>query len=195
MLRRLLVLSVFLSISLPGIVSANVDMQIGYRANFSLFHVDDEVIGMNRTFLVQPFNVFSTGEIRRDLFWTSDLSWKPIKTSTASGGIAQKIAVAEIDFGLDYQWRLSRQFKPRLGVGVGYTNSRYSNRYTTDPDGFLLDRYDDDNKNNFLVYLNASHYWTISREWALGANLRGTLPFNFTAINDTSIGLSGLYHF
>ena len=191
MLKRLFIVITFL----PCLVFANPDQGFGYRLSFSSLSVDDVLIDTNRTSQVLPFTFFYTQGLKRDLYFYSEVAWKSFKTRAASGGVGQTINVAEVAFGLDYQYRLSRSIKPRFGIGVDYMNTTYSKRYSMDSDGFLLDRYADEKKNLFSIYLNASHYWKLSKTWDIGANARTALPFGFSDIKETSVGISGMYHY
>ena len=193
--RRTLVciFSVLLWLSNPSLAKATSG--VGVHTDLAWTIVDDEFIGHNNTVQLQPFNAFFVTELQRDMYLTTHIGWKTISTGASQGGVAQDIRAVELDLGLEYQWRLSKGFKPRLGAGVGYLNAHYSQRFTTDGDGYLLERFDDDNRNIFLVYLTAAHYWSISRQWNLGAHVRGSLPFSFSEINYMGIGLSALYRF
>jgi hypothetical protein len=87
--------------------------------------------------------------------------------------------VTRLDGSVSYQtlFRLSRNFKPMLGIGIGSAAETYKNRYKLSPGGFGIAQTPvERNINNFYYVLNAGHEWEINRTWNIGLNLQYERP-------------------
>lgn len=109
-----------------------------------------------------------TGRNRRVMFQLNRESFS-LKGSTTH--IAQDIT--SLSGGLSYQalFRVTRKWKPWVGIGAGYASIDYENRYTLTPGGFsrsLPNRSSTD----FSVLLNANTEWQFNKDWDLGVQVQ-----------------------
>jgi hypothetical protein len=88
--------------------------------------------------------------------------------------------------------RLGREFKPWVGLGMGYNSETYKDRYKLTPGGFntcpstcFSDRVVD----NYVVVVNASNDWKLSREWNMGVHFQYEKPVASTGANSFRFGL------
>jgi hypothetical protein len=98
---------------------------------------------------------------------------------------------------LSYQMtlRVARGWKPWVGIGGAYASERYTDRYTVTSGGFLCATcpYPDRNKDDFLVLLNASTQWTVSRNWDMGIHLQFEQPTSSDGMRVIRFGLYAVY--
>ena len=69
-----------------------------------------------------------------------------------------------------YQKRMSftRDFKVWFGAALAYSNYEFSDRYSIDGDGFLLDSFEDRSVSSPSLTLSADKYFNLSESYALG---------------------------
>ena len=101
-------------------------------------------------------------------------------TSTGGHLIFQK------QFPVTYQWH------PWLGIGAGYAQESFTNRYTVDSQGYLANRYPDRSANPVSVVVNGTTDWTLNRSWRLGATVQYEYPLT-SGIRELSVSLMALY--
>lgn len=102
--------------------------------------------------------------------------------SAGRGAYTLKASVTEIgqdvsttEAGLSYQsnFRVSRGFKPWLGVGIGYAASKYTNRNTSPSVGSPYGEFKADRSTrNVAALLNANSEWQISQELDFGIQVQ-----------------------
>jgi len=98
---------------------------------------------------------------------------------------------------LSYQMmmRVTRGWKPWLGVGAAYANESYSNRYTVTSGGFLCATcpYPDRTNDDFLVVVNASSEWQVNRDWDMGIHLQFEQPVTSDGMRVIRFGIYAVY--
>ena len=89
-------------------------------------------------------------------------------------------SVSGFDVAVLYQsrFRLSRHFKPWLGIGLSVAALEFKDRFTTDNQGFLAQRFDDTSKTGLAVDLNFTTQTDWFKDYNTGFSLRVSLPTN-----------------
>ena len=88
--------------------------------------------------------------------------------------------VSGFDVAVLYQskFRLSRHFKPWLGIGLSVAVLEFKDRYTTDNQGFLAQRYDDTSETGLAVDLNFTTETDWIKDYGTGFSFRVSVPTN-----------------
>ena len=84
--------------------------------------------------------------------------------------------------------RLTRTWKPWVGVGLGYNSTKYKNRFVYTAGGAKT-FYADRETTGMSVLLNTNSEWVFNRDWDLGLQLQ----FAKTISNNSSIFRVGIY--
>ncbi|ERS88338.1 hypothetical protein Q672_10805 [Marinobacter sp. EVN1] len=126
---------------------------------------------------VYPLTLTATFDINRINRVMADFRYVDIEFDAGDDGVGATVEGYQLSTILQHQFRLSRNFRPWLGVGVVSTVFESTDRYRTDGDGFLLERYDDRDDTTLSGVANAALEWELSRDWILATEARYELPF------------------
>lgn len=92
--------------------------------------------------------------------------------------IGQEVTGLEIATIYQSQYRLSRNFKPWLGIGASFSALEFKNRFLTDSQGFLAQTFDDQTKSGLAIDFN----FTANTDWFdkhdSGFAIRLSVPVN-----------------
>ena len=164
---------------LPSIASYNVEDPLGpteQRAGFS------------------PAAVLLM-DMGRDSRLMAQVAYDKFTTNASTTNVNND--VTSLNVGLSYQMmmRVTRGWKPWLGVGAAYANESYSNRYTLTSGGFYCSAcpYPDRTKDDFLVVLNASSEWQLNRDWDMGIHLQFEQPTSSDGLRVIRFGVYAVY--
>ena len=75
-------------------------------------------------------------------------------------------------------FRLSRHFKPWLGMGLSIAALEFKDRYLTDSQGFLAEQFADTSETGIAVDLNFSTETDWFKDYGTGFSLRVSIPTN-----------------
>jgi len=75
--------------------------------------------------------------------------------------IGQEVTGLEVAALYQAQYRISRHFKPWLGVGTSISVLEFTNRFLTDSQGFLAQTFEDETKTGLAVDFN----FTVDTDW------------------------------
>jgi len=92
--------------------------------------------------------------------------------------IGQTVSGFEIATLYQSRFRLSRHFKPWLGIGFSVASLAFKDRFVTDNQGFLAQRFDDTSKTGVAVDLNFTTQMDWFKDYDTGLSLRVSLPTN-----------------
>lgn len=90
---------------------------------------------------------------------------------------------------ISYQWntRLTRKWKPWVGIGVGVSKDEYSGRHLIDQDGFRVRNYPDYEDTSINVLLNTATEWNLSSSLNLGLLLQTSYSLNGSMTDATAL--------
>jgi hypothetical protein len=103
--------------------------------------------------------------------------------------------VTSLEFLAAYQWqfRVTRGWKPWIGIGAGYANESFENRYTMTAGGFLGNTYPNRNLNDYKLILNTSTEWPVGKDWDMGIHLQFEEPISSDGIRTIRLGFYVVY--
>ncbi len=169
-------------ILLPMVVNAGEDTVL-YSVSPSLFFGSlDGENSSESTISVIPiaFSIgFKTTKYQRALI---NLSLIDINFDAEGTEIGQSLEGVRIDFNYQWHLRLSKRFRPWIGVGVFTGNYDAESRHLVDSEGFLIQRLDDKSISDAGIVINFTNQFKISN-----------IPFNYELGYYQSLddGLSG----
>lgn len=92
--------------------------------------------------------------------------------------IGQQVSGFDVAAIYQSKFRLSRHFKPWLGMGLSVTALEFKDRFITDNQGFLVQRFDNTTETGLAVDFN----FTVDTDWfddyGTGFSLRASVPVN-----------------
>lgn len=126
---------------------------------------------------VYPLTLTATFSINRINRIMADFRYVDVELPAGNSGVGATVKGYQLSTILQHQFRWSRSFRPWLGVGVVSTVFESTDRYRTDRDGFLQERFADRDDTTLSAVANAALEWKISRDWVLATEGRYELPF------------------
>jgi outer membrane protein W len=123
--------------------------------------------------LVQGVGIFDMG---RDARIFVDTYYDSYEVGATTTNIHNSVTSFGVNASYQWNFRITRSFKPWLGVGVCYSNDTYTDRYTVTPGGLLANAYPERTVDTFSVVLNASMDWRLNRDWNMGLHLQFEQP-------------------
>lgn len=92
--------------------------------------------------------------------------------------IGQSVTGYEVATIYQTQYRLSRHFKPWLGIGASFSALDYKDRYLTDSQGFLAQVFNDTSKAGLAIDFNFSTNTDWFDQYDTGFAIRLSVPVN-----------------
>lgn len=92
--------------------------------------------------------------------------------------IGQTVSGFEVAVLYQSRFRLSRHFKPWLGIGLSIATLEFKDRFITDNQGFLAQRFDDTSETGIAVDLNFTTETDWFKDYDTGFSFRVSLPTN-----------------
>jgi hypothetical protein len=187
--RRILTTLILLLIC--PVAQAAESFRFGVLPSIALYSVEDPLGPTEQRAGFSPAAVMFI-EMGRDSRLMAQLAYDSFTTTASTTNVHND--VTSLNVGLSYQMmmRVTRGWKPWLGVGAAYASEKYENRYTVTSGGFLCATCPYPNRTNddFLLVLNASSEWQINRDWDMGLHLQFEQPM---ASDGTRVVRFGLY--
>lgn len=174
-IRRILTTLVLLLVF--PVAQAAESFRFGVLPSIAIYSVEDPLGPTEQRAGFSPAAVMLI-DMGRDSRLMALLAYDSFITAASTTNVHNE--VTSLSVGLSYQMmmRVTRGWKPWLGVGAAYASEKYTNRYTVTSGGFLCSTcpYPDRTKDDFLVVLNASSEWQINRDWDMGLHLQFEQP-------------------
>lgn len=92
--------------------------------------------------------------------------------------VGESVSGFEVAALYQSKFRLSRHFKPWLGIGLSVAALEFNDRFTTDNQGFLAQRFDDVKKTGIAVDLSFTTETDWFKDTNTGFSFRVSLPTN-----------------
>lgn len=128
----------------------------------------------------------------RDNRWMVNITKYDFTLDASQSDIGQDVKSTTVAGFYQRRLRLSRYFKPWVGLGPQIEFSDATGRHTIDADGFLARKFSDQDGLAYAVGLVASHEWQLSDHIDVGVN--GGYMFSLSdAIEGGSLGALLLY--
>ena len=189
--RRILVSALLLAASLPA--SADDAFRFGLLPGFSVYEVTDPDGPVDSATGLSALSVVMLAEVGRDSRLMLHSSYESFSLDHSVTNIGQDVTSIRGDLSYQMLVRVTRGWKPWFGVGLGYANESYKDRYTLTPGGFLGTRYPDRTKSDFSAVLNVSSEWRVNRDWDMGVHLQLDQPTGSDGLRVIRLGLYAVY--
>jgi hypothetical protein len=146
--------------------------RFGGQLSLNSYKVDDPVGSTEMAFApsIGAKLIMNTG---RDSRWLMDVTLDKYKLKGTDTNVGEDVKTTS--FGVSYQslFRLARDIKPWVGVGLGYGASSYSNRFVyTSPSMTFKTLYADRSKNNTLFLVNSNIEWGFTNSLDMGIQVQ-----------------------
>ena len=92
--------------------------------------------------------------------------------------LGQSVSGFEVALIYQSKFRLSRHFKPWLGVGLSVSALEFTDRFITDNQGFLAQRFDDKKETGLAVDFNFTTETDWFKDYDTGFSFRVSVPTN-----------------
>lgn len=156
----------------------DVDTTIGVMPA-AMNYVSQEPEGdTDRELAVYPLTLSATFNINRINRIVTDLRYVDFDISAGNGGIGVTVEGYQFSSMFQHQFRIARNFRPWVGGGVVSSILETTDRFRTDGDGFLIERFDDREETSLAGVVSAGLEFEITRQWYLAAEARYEVPFS-----------------
>ena len=139
----------------------------------SSMDVDTEVLTVGNA--LSGVLMINAGRSRR--YWIQG-QYHSLKFDGNETEIGQQISGFEIAGLYQSQFRVSRHFKPWLGVGLSFAALEFKNRFLTDNQGFLTQTFSDETKAGIAIDFNFTSEIDWFDQYESGVALRISVPMN-----------------
>ena len=96
--------------------------------------------------------------------------------AASTTNIHQSVDQYGVSVAYQINLRIARAWKPWVGVGLGYSQDKITDRYILTPGGFSGARYPDRTEDSVSAIANFSSEWQLSREWDMGLHFQWEEP-------------------
>jgi len=114
---------------------------------------------------------------RSSRFWVQ-AQYQSLDFEGSETEIGQSVSGFDVAVLYQSRFRLSRHFKPWLGLGVSVAALEFKDRFTTDNQGFLAQRFENASKTGLAMDLNFTTQTDWFKDYNTGFSLRVSLPTN-----------------
>ena len=169
---------VLCSIASPALSAENDTFRYGVQTSLNNYKIDDPAgsTAVGSGLSVSGIALLNVGRESRVMFNLDKDSYSLAGTTTNVGQ-----NVSSIGGGVSYQnmLRVTRNWKPWIGVGLGYASATYKNRFTMmtpgQPYTYL---YADRTATDTALLLNTDSEWVINRDWDIGLQAQFAKTFS-----------------
>ena len=164
--------------------------RFGFMPTISFYNLNDPTgrtkPGQNITLLSGLIFV----DAGRDARFLVNGSFDKFSVAASTMDIGEDVTRLSASASYQTMFRLSRDFKPWLGFGVGDATESYKNRYLLTGGGFSTPVSPSERSvNNVFGLVNVSTEWELNRQWNFGFHFQYELPFGEGA----SVYKAGVY--
>ena len=128
----------------------------------------------------------------RDDRWMANITKYDFTLDASQNDIGQDVKSITVAGFYQRRLRLSRYFKPWVGIGPQIEFSDKTARHTVDADGFLAQTFSDQDGIAYAIGLVASHEWPLSDHIDVGVNAGYVFSIS-DAVEGGSLGALLLY--
>ncbi|MBV1929927.1 MAG: autotransporter outer membrane beta-barrel domain-containing protein [Gammaproteobacteria bacterium] len=165
-------LGIFLALMLStDLVLAKDVMSYGVSGVFAqLKSVEPEADTDSETFIIPQIDFsYQTSRINR---YSASARYLDLDFAAIPDHISANVTGLQFRGQWEYRARLSRRFRPWLGLGISSNVLKHKGREFVDADGFLKgDLLEDREESTMSVLLSIANEWKVDRRWTVGLNL------------------------
>lgn len=156
----------------------DVDTTIGVMPAVMNYSSQEPEGNTSREMVVYPLTLNATFNINRINRIVTDLRYVDFDIPAGNGGLGVTVNGYQFSTMFQHQFRLARNFRPWVGGGVVSSIVDTTDRYRTDSDGFLVERFDDRSETSLAGVVSAGLEFEITRQWHLAVEARYERPFS-----------------
>ena len=114
---------------------------------------------------------------RSSRFWIQG-QYHSLEFDGSETEMGQTVSGFEVAVLYQSKFRLSRHFKPWIGIGLSVAALEFKDRFITDNQGFLAQRFDDTSETGLAVDLNFTTETDWFKDYDTGFSFRVSVPTN-----------------
>lgn len=175
---------------LPSLVFGR---EYGINVYYSTLSIDDQNGPTEKVSQFSPLNFYYSDKLSLDTRYWTEMYYDYATLPAGGNNIGQRVSIYGFGGAWQKRFRFTNEIKPWVGLGLSYARVDTNARHTMDEDGFLKQRFSDQQVNNIDLYFVASNHWKLNQQWDLGAVTRIVPPL----VGDVllfSVGVSASYH-
>lgn len=168
--------NVFLGCVIFALLSLSVkaeglDYQITLGTSFKTYVSNEPEGKTSKESTVVP--IFITYDLMLDRVTKISVTYTPLDFDITAGinGFGLTVDGYQIMSSYQKKIRFSRSIKPWLSIGLITNFLDFTQRHTTDEQGFLNELFDDRSEISYSLSLSASMDWEIKRDWFINTNI------------------------
>ncbi len=155
-------------------------IRIGYSPRIINLSVDDPDGNTNSSSEAQYLGAMVLYEMSRNKRLYSYLALYDFALDPGVDKTGQDVESTSFGFYYQSNFKLSRSFKPWLGVGGVVNVASFTNRLTVDSDGYIENTYSDRDDTAISLGLSASNEWKLNDSLSWGINVEYLYPLGET---------------
>ena len=154
------------------------DWKAGLMVGIGLTSVDDPAGSTEIKADINYLNGIATIPFKRDRRIFTHIFYQDFDLNNSNNKISS--SVKSLGINASYQWllRFSRDWKPWIGAGLGFSQDDFTSRKKLDGDGFVIQRFADREDNAVNLIINASTKLTTWKMFDLGAHVQIDIPIS-----------------
>lgn len=179
-MRHWVFIVLLISFSLPPISATSFarDWKAGLMIGGAVSAVDDPAGSTELKVHPSYLNGIATIPYGRDRRIFTQIFYNEFDLDQSRNKVGAK--TKSLGLNTSYQWklRLSRQWKPWIGAGLGFSSDSFENRFLLDQDGFVMQRFLDREDEAINLILNASMTLKRMNFFDLGGHVQVDVPIS-----------------
>lgn len=189
--RSLLSVIVLLSFTSSAMAEDAEAVRFGLQSSLNNYKVDDP-LGSTAQGSGLSFSGIALMTMGREDRLIINLNRDVYNLAASTTNIGQD--VSSYGGSLSYQslLRLSRTWKPWVGLGLGYSSVTYKNRYKLTPTGLYSTPLGGRSTTDLALLFNANSEWQLNKDWDVGLQLQFSKSIN-TKANALRLGVYFVY--
>ena len=190
-MKKIILFIFSLAVALP-VGAAEEPKMIGWAPWFGSLSVSDPAGDTASEGVSLPLSAMFVIPGKRDRRWVFTGFGYDFRLPASTTNIGQSVKGFSLAGWYQFRFRLSRSFKPWLGIGLQADMLDINARHKVDSDGFLAVTYPDRKETNYALVLNLSQEWNISHDFNLGVNAQYLASIS-DSLSGPLVGVSLLY--
>jgi len=154
----------------------DLDISMGVSPMLMNYRAKEPEENTGRELTIYPVALTSTVEINRISRIYADLRYIDVDIPAEDGGLGLTAKGYQLTTAYQRQFRLARDFRPWVGIGVVSSKIEFSDRFTTDNSGFLGEVLEDREETGMSALLMATLEWQLTRSWTATTDVRYEHP-------------------
>jgi hypothetical protein len=154
------------------------EFRFGLMPTVSRYYVNDPLGSTKPQDNFTPLSAIGIFDFGRDSRIFAHIYSTSFTLRASTSDIGQDVKVFGINGSYQMMLRLTRGFRPWVGLGLGYASESYTARHRITSEGYLApgSPYQSRTVDSYTGILNASNEWKLNRDWDIGIHLQVEEP-------------------